>query len=439
MATGDGWPRKFADQVTTMGDGFVDACAYVEDQVRRTVRETGIDPVAEQAVVRLLVDDAVAVFIAACADGTHVGFPGPLPDIDQLAKEVGDAVVGLGPLQQYLDDPGIEEIWINEPGRVFIARNGRSELTTTMLSAQVVRDLVERMLSSSGRRLDMSSPFVDARLADGSRLHVVIPEITRNHWAVNIRKFVVRARHVDDLVELGVMPPEAAKFLAASVISGLNIVVAGGTQAGKTTLLNALLGCVPARERVITCEETFELQLADHPDWVGMQTRQSGLEGTGEVTLRDLVREALRMRPTRLVIGEVRQHEALDLLIAMNSGMPSMASVHANSAREAITKLCTLPLLAGANIAADFVVPTVAGCVDLVVHVQTGVDGVRRIREISGLSGRVEQGVIEMAPLYVSGPEGLRRGDGYPPHGDRYLAAGFDPVALLGAAVGVVA
>lgn len=421
------------------GDGFVDACAYVEDQVRRTVRETGIDPVAEQAVVRLMVDDAVAVFIAACADGTHVGFPGPLPDTDQLAKEVGDAVVGLGPLQRYLDDPAIEEIWINEPGRVFIARHGRSELTTTVLSAQVVRDLVERMLSSSGRRLDMSSPFVDARLADGSRLHVVIPEITRNHWAVNIRKFVVRARHVDDLVELGVMPPETAKFLAASVISGLNIVVAGGTQAGKTTLLNALLGCVPARERVITCEETFELQLADHPDWVGMQTRQSGLEGTGEVTLRDLVREALRMRPTRLVIGEVRQQEALDLLIAMNSGMPSMASVHANSAREAITKLCTLPLLAGANIAADFVVPTVAGCVDLVVHVQTGVDGVRRIREISGLSGRVEQGVIEMAPLYVSGPEGLRRGDGYPPHADRYLAAGFDPVALLGAAVGAVA
>lgn len=135
------------------GDGFVDACAYVEDQVRRTVRETGIDPVAEQAVVRLMVDDAVAVFIAACADGTHVGFPGPLPATDQLAKEVGDAVVGLGPLQRYLDDPAIEEIWINEPGRVFIARNGRSELTTTVLSAQVVRDLVERMLSSSGRRL----------------------------------------------------------------------------------------------------------------------------------------------------------------------------------------------------------------------------------------------------------------------------------------------
>jgi len=422
----------------------VDACAHVEAQVRQAVRESGIDPVSEHAVVRLMVDDAVAEFVASCADGAVADFSGPLPDLAQLAQDVGDAVVGLGPLQRYLDDPEIEEIYINAPGRIFVARHGRSELTTTVLTARAVRDLVERMLSTSGRRLDMSSPFVDARLADGSRLHVVIPDITGEHWAVNIRKFVVRARHVDDLVRLGVMPTNAAAFLEASVVAGLNIVVAGGTQAGKTTLLNSLLGCVPARERVVTCEETFELQLADHPDWVAMQTRQPGLEGTGEVSLRDLVREALRMRPSRLVIGEVRQQEALDLLIAMNSGMPSMASVHANSAREAVTKLCTLPLLAGVNISADFVVPTVAGCIDLVVHVQTGIDGVRRIREISSLSGRVEDGVIEMAPLFVAGGKlagrtELRRGDGYPPHLDRYAAAGIDVVALLGAAGAEVA
>ncbi|MGV1078950.1 MAG: CpaF family protein [Candidatus Nanopelagicales bacterium] len=409
----------------------MDACAHVEDQVRRTIRDDGLDLLADPHAVRTAISDAVEAFVAGCADGSLPGWAGAVPESAELSRQVEDAVVGLGPLQRYLDDPDIEEIWVNEPGRVFVARSGRSELTSTVLTDQLIRDLVERMLTNSGRRLDVSSPFVDAPLADGSRLHVVIPDITKSHWAINIRKFVCRARHVGDLVGLGVLSEQAGDFLAAAVVSGLNIVVAGGTQAGKTTTLNALLGCVPARERVITCEETFELQLPDHPDWVALQTRQAGLEGTGEVTLRNLVREALRMRPTRLIVGEVRQHEALDLLIAMNSGMPSMASVHANSAREAVTKLCTLPLLAGSNIAADFVVPTVAGCVDLVVHLHTNADGQRRVSEIAALSGRVEQGTVEMAPIYELSGDQLRRSDGFPPHADRFERAGFDLTALL--------
>lgn len=422
----------------------MDACAYIEDQVRRTVRDRGVDPQANPDAVRAFTDDAVAAFVAACADGSppvgvSTGAAGNAGDSVELARAVVDAVSGLGALQRYLDDPAVEEIWINEPGRVFVARSGRSELTATVLDSQTVANLVERMLSASGRRLDLSSPFVDAPLADGSRLHVVIPDITRRHWAVNIRKFVARAHNVEDLVELGVLTDHAASFLEAAVVSGLNLVVAGGTQAGKTTMLNALLGSVPARERVVTCEETFELQLAEHPDWVAMQTRQAGLEGTGEVTLRDLVREALRMRPTRLIVGEVRQHEALDLLIAMNSGMPAMASVHANSAREAVTKLCTLPLLAGSNIAADFVVPTVAGCVDLVIHLGTDPDGRRRVREISALSGRVEQGVIEMSPLFWSRAAQLVRSDGFPPHRERFESAGYDLAGILGSGAGVAA
>ncbi|MFZ2383412.1 MAG: ATPase, T2SS/T4P/T4SS family [Candidatus Nanopelagicales bacterium] len=410
----------------------MDACAHVGDQVRRTIRDDGLDLLADPHAVRTAINDAVEAFVASCADGSLPGWVGAVPESTELSRQGEDAVVGLGPLQRYLDDPDIEEIWINEPGRVFVARSGRSELTSTVLTDQLIRDLVERMLTNSGRRLDVSSPFVDAPLADGSRLHVVIPDITKSHWAINIRKFVCRARHVADLVGLGVLSQQAGDFLAAAVVSGLNIVVAGGTQAGKTTTLNALLGCVPARERVITCEETFELQLPDHPDWVALQTRQAGLEGTGEVTLRNLVREALRMRPTRLIVGEVRQHEALDLLIAMNSGMPSMASVHANSAREAVTKLCTLPLLAGSNIAADFVVPTVAGCVDLVVHLHTNAAGQRRVSEIAALSGRVEQGTVEMAPIFELSGGQLRRSDGFPPHVDRFERAGFDLTALLG-------
>ena len=223
------------------------------------------------------------------------------------------------------------------------------------------------------------------------------------------------ARELDDLVRLGAMNQQLATFLSAAVVAGLNILVAGATQAGKTTALNALLGAVPASERVVTCEETFELQLADHPDWVAMQTRQAGLEVRARSHCATWSVRALRMRPTRLIVGEVRQQEALDLLVAMNSGMPAMASLHANSAREAVTKLCTLPLLAGANISADFVVPTVAGCVDLVVHLETTASGQRRVSEVAALSGRVGNGVIELAPMFVTAGSELVRADGFPP------------------------
>lgn len=281
------------------------------------------------------------------------------------------------------------------------------------------------MLRTSGRRLDLSQPFVDAVLRDGSRLHVVIPDITKSHWSVNIRRFVVRPSSVHDLVGLGTLTHQSANFLEAAVVSGLNIVVAGGTQAGKTTMLNALLGCIPASERVISCEEVFEINIS-HPDWVAMQTRDASLEGTGEIPLRRLVREALRMRPTRLVVGEVRQGESLDLLIAMNSGMPSLSTLHANSAREAITKLCTLPLLAGGNIPGDFVVPTVAGAVDLVIHVETRGNGERRVSEIAGVNGRVENGVVEMSSIFSDTGAGLQRRSGYPPHAERFTRHGFD-------------
>ena len=319
---------------------------------------------------------------------------------------------------------------MNNPGRVFIARGGRSELTTTILTTEDVRTLVERMLKSSGRRVDLSTPFVDAMLPDGSRLHVVIPDITRQHWALNIRKFVVRAHTLDQLVELGSLTGQAASFLAAAVAAGLNIIVAGGTQAGKTTLLNCLAAAIPSRERVVTCEEVFELRLA-LPDVVAMQTRQANLEGAGEVRLRRLVTEALRMRPERIIVGEVRAEECLDLLIALNSGLPGMCTIHANSAREAVTKLCTLPLLAGENVTHSFVVPTVAASVDLVLHTARDAAGRRRVREIVAVPGRVEGDIVETADLFVMQGNRLVRADGWPPHPDRFIAADIDLPALL--------
>jgi pilus assembly protein CpaF len=405
----------------------LNAIAVVEDEVRELVRRRGLDPVADPASVRRLVDEVVADYDERSVAGT---LP-QLVDIPAAARAVFDSVAGFGPLQKYLDDPTVEEIWVNEPTKVFVARHGVHELTTTILTADEVRDLVERMLKSSGRRVDLSTPFVDAMLPDGSRLHVVIPDITRQHWSVNVRKFVVRATHLDDLVALGTLTPAAARFLEAAVASGLNILVSGGTQAGKTTMLNCLTAAIPTRERVVTAEEVFELKVP-LPDVVSMQCRQPSLEGTGEIKLRRLVKEALRMRPSRIVVGEVRQEESLDLLIALNSGLPGTCTIHANSAREAVTKMCTLPLLAGENVSHAFVVPTVAGCIDLVVHVATDRDGRRVAREVLAVPGRVEGDVVETAELFTTRAGRLVRADGWPPHADRFERAGFDLVHLLG-------
>src|SRR5690606_20280138 len=324
----------------------------------------------------------------------------PVGDPAGVVTELVSRLSGFGPLQQYLDDDWVEEIWVNDPSRVFVARDGRHELTTTVLTAAEVADLVERMLKTSGRRLDMSRPFVDALLPGGHRLHVVLSGISRGFTAVNIRKFVVKAARLDELVELGSLTPQAARFLDASVRAGLNIVVAGSTQAGKTTMLNCLAAAIPGTERVVSAEEVFELRFP-HPDWVALQTRHGGLEGTGEVVLRDLVKESLRMRPNRLIVGEVRAEECLDLLLALNSGLPGLASLHANSAREALVKMCTLPLLAGENVGSQFVVPTVAASVDLVVHLGIEPDGLRCVREIVAVPGRVEGDVIETESVFV--------------------------------------
>ena len=402
------------------------AQAILENEVRELVRRRGIVPIAEPAIVARLVDEVVADY----RDRSITAPLPPLTDTVGITRSVLDAVAGFGPLQPLLDDPEIEEIWINEPGRVFVARHGRSELTTLILTAEQVAELVERMLRPTGRRIDLSTPFVDAMLPDGSRLHVVIPNITRRHMAVNIRKFAVGLRSLDELVAVGTLTEQAARFLEASVVAGLNVLVAGGTQAGKTTLLNALCGAIPARERVITVEEVFELSLRA-PDVVAMQTRQANLEGTGEIPLRRLVKEALRMRPSRIIVGEVRQEECLDLLIALNSGLPGMCTLHANSAREALVKMCTLPLLAGENIGSRFVVPTVASSVDLVVHLGIDERGVRRVNEIVAVPGRVESDVIETEPIFERSGRELVRRAGMPPRPERFERLGIDVHRLL--------
>lgn len=398
----------------------------LDAQVREGVRREGVDPQLAPAAVRRIAEDVVGEH----DDLSLTGAVAPIADPTAMVGELVARISGFGALQQFLDDPEVEEIWINDPSRVFVARRGRHELTNLVLDAAQVQEMVERMLKTSGRRIDISQPFVDAMLPEGHRLHVVLEGISRGFSAVNIRKFVLRAHRLVDLVALGSLTPQAAAFLDASVRAGLNILVAGGTQAGKTTMLNCLAAAVPGGERVVSAEEVFELRFA-HPDWVPMQTRQAGLEGTGEIPLRVLVKESLRMRPSRIIVGEVRAEECLDLLLALNSGLPGMCTLHANSAREALVKMCTLPLLAGENISARFVVPTVASSVDLVVHLALGHDGSRRVNEIVAVPGRVESDVIEVEPIFQRVGQDLRRASGTVSRPERFERVGIDVRELL--------
>lgn len=320
-----------------------------------------------------------------------------------------DPDIVFGPIAELMSDPTVEEIWINSPQRIFVARNGKSQLINLVLTSDSVRQLIDRALIWSGRRLDLSQPFVDARLPDGSRLHVAIPEITAEHWAVNIRKHLMRQKSIHDLASMGVMSEEIATELSNAVKSGMNILVSGGTQAGKTTLLNALIAEIPRTQRVITIEEVFELQPMV-PDLVQMQTRSANLQGTGAISLRQLIKEALRMRPSRIIVGEVREAEALDLLLALNSGLPGMGTLHANSARDAITKLQTLPLLAGENISHKFIAPTVASAIDLVVQVSLAIDGSRKLIEIVRVTGRYENDRAEVETLWRWNGNSYERG-----------------------------
>ena len=334
--------------------------------------------------------------------------------MDQSARDTDEAIPSpltenFGVLQPFLDDDSIEEIWINSPQRIFVARNGKSELTNIVLTKPQLQSIMDRILMWSGRRIDLSHPFVDARLPDGSRLHIAIPEITAENWAINIRKHLMRGKSLRELAALGTMTNHIAEFLESCVAARKNLLVSGATQAGKTTILNALVSAVAPTERIVTIEEVFELK-PRLPDCVAMQTRSASLDGVGEITIRRLIKEALRMRPSRIVIGEIREAESLDLLIALNSGIPGMATIHANSAREAIRKLQTLPLLAGENITQDFLTPTVYSAIDFVIHVERDVSGERRIREVSRVNNRAENSFIEIETEFLWDGEQYRRG-----------------------------
>ncbi len=319
---------------------------------------------------------------------------------DTLVREIKNEVLGLGPLEPLLADPTINDILVNGPFKVYVERRGRLErVNVRFRDEQHLLKIIDKIATAVGRRIDESSPMVDARLADGSRVNAVIPPLALDGSVLSIRKFAVDPLKVDDLIKVGTITPPVAKLMEAIVKSRLNVIISGGTGTGKTTFLNVMSSFIPEHERIVTIEDSAELQLQqDHI--VRLETRPSNIEGQGEVSLRDLVRNALRMRPDRIVVGEVRGGEALDMMQAMNTGHDgSLTTVHANSPRDALSRLETMMSMAGLEIPDKAIRSQVAAAVHIVIQLARLSDGSRRLMSLSEITG-LEGDTISMQEIF---------------------------------------
>jgi len=325
----------------------------------------------------------------------------------RVIKTIEDEVMGLGPLEPLLADPGVSDILVNGPRQVYIERKGRLELTEVVFhDDDHLMNIIDRIVSAVGRRVDESSPMVDARLADGSRVNAIIPPLALDGPMLSIRRFAVERLGMNDLIELGTVTETAAQVLQAIVRARLNVIVSGGTGAGKTTMLNILSSFIPASQRIVTIEDSAELQL-QQPHVVRLETRPPNIEGKGEITQRDLVRNSLRMRPERIVLGEVRGGEALDMLQAMNTGHDgSLTTVHANTPRDALGRIETMVSMTGINFPPQALRTQIASAVNVVIQVERQEDGRRRLISISEING-MEGNVITMSELFRFERDGM--------------------------------
>jgi pilus assembly protein CpaF len=319
----------------------------------------------------------------------------------RLVQEIIDDVLGLGPLEKFLNDADITEIMVNGPEKVYVERRGKLTLTAAKFTGEEqLRKVIERIVTKVGRRIDESSPLVDARLADGSRVNAIIPPLAVSGSSLTIRKFGQVPLTVSNLISFGSMSPEIAELLQACIRARLNVIVSGGTGTGKTTLLNVLSSFIPPEERIVTIEDAVELQLQQE-HVVRLESRPKNIEGKGEVSIRDLVRNSLRMRPDRIVIGEVRGGESLDMLQAMNTGHDgSISTVHANSPRDAIARLETLVLMAGMDLPLRAIREQIASAVNLIVHISRLRDGSRRVTHVTEVQG-MEGDVVTLQDAFV--------------------------------------
>jgi pilus assembly protein CpaF len=334
----------------------------------------------------------------------------------RLVDEIIDDVVGLGPIERYIADASVTEVMVNATDRIYIERSGVIEQTDSrFVSTDHLRRVIERIVAQVGRRIDESSPMVDARLSEGSRVNAVIPPLAVDGPVLTIRKFARDVLRIDDLINLSTLNQQVAALLSACVRGGLTVMVSGGTGTGKTTLLNVLSSFVPESDRIVTIEDAVELQL-DQSHVIRLESRPPNIEGRGEVTIRDLVRNALRMRPDRIIVGEVRGVEALDMLQAMNTGHDgSLSTIHANGARDALARLETMVLMAGVELPSRAIREQIASALHLIVHLHRFRDGSRRVTQVSEVVG-IEDNVITLSDIYFVdysagfGPDGHFQG-----------------------------
>ncbi len=342
----------------------------------------------------------------------------------RIAQEIYDDVMGLGPLEVFLRDNSISEIMVNSPNQIYIERSGKLELTNARFrDNNHVLNVINRIVSSVGRRCDESNPMVDARLVDGSRVNAIIPPIALKGPSITIRKFSSTPLKIRDLIGYNTLSPQMANFLEACVKGRCNTVVSGGTGSGKTTLLNVLSGYISDQERIVTIEDAAELQLSQN-HVVTLEGRPSNIEGKGVVSIRDLVRNALRMRPDRIIVGEVRSGETLDMLQAMNTGHDgSLTTVHANTPRDVVSRMETMVMMAGMELPAKAIREQISSAVDIVVHQSRLRDGSRKIVNISEIVG-MEGDMITMQDIFVFRPNGV---DGNGKVAGQFVPTGIHP------------
>jgi pilus assembly protein CpaF len=332
------------------------------------------------------------------------------PERARLFEQISAEILGLGPLQSLLEDDTITEIMVNGPKNIYIERKGKlHRVPVTFESNEHVMRIIDRIVAPLGRRIDESSPYVDARLQDGSRVNAVIPPISLVGPVLTIRKFSKNPISIEQMIQFGSITNEAVQFLKACVEARLNIIISGGTGSGKTTLLNVLSGFIPSDERILTIENAAELQLRQE-HVVTLESRPPNIEGRGEITIRDLVMNALRMRPERIIVGECRGGETLDMLQAMNTGHDgSMTTAHANTPRDAISRLETMCLMSGMDLPIRAIREQIAGAVDVICQQERMRDGTRKVTTITEVSG-MEGDVITMTDIFIFEQTGMENG-----------------------------